>query len=506
MTNNFVVFVRINSQKSSSSELLYEKVFYRCSKRLCRQSQGRCIRRSYYKLNTFLVTDGMGIGRPVIYAFVESEHFAPLRRLFVCASCLFNEMMGGEHPAKAFDMDKLTSQVGAAKAPFGCDIILCYFHALQAIQKHVRFIALLYLLQTISNRSRHIFHRMARFDNAAEFRYDVQILRRTDPGFVSYLTAHWLYITRKCAIYAQPGLVHFGNVTNNRLENAKGLLKRRLHHADSLEHAIQKVSQHSEWLMREYEMHTTYYCDRRKIRERDRYVLPVVSQMTTYAANQVLRHIGTCTSNLIYHQTVQFKVRNPLLVTVSLWYKPRNVLRWLTSRLEPARAPFTNQCGYPAYAYSRYSEATRSPAAMSLVASVANQLTLLTAGVREIDYYTTAIVAVKSLAHCVEKIFRCAHQVSAHRSIELFPLVAQKSHKRSLPSIKRSAKIECYDMDLDRSMEAQPSVATSPSLINDNGNQETQDFFSRKEGNTNLFRTTMSGSRKHGVAQTNQVP
>ncbi|GAA48084.1 hypothetical protein CLF_101157 [Clonorchis sinensis] len=47
MTNNFVVFVRINSQKSSDSKLLYEKAFYRCSRRPCRQSQGRGIRRSY---------------------------------------------------------------------------------------------------------------------------------------------------------------------------------------------------------------------------------------------------------------------------------------------------------------------------------------------------------------------------------------------------------------------------------------------------------------------------
>ncbi|GAA53062.1 hypothetical protein CLF_109464 [Clonorchis sinensis] len=54
-------------------------------------------------------------------------------------------------------------------------------------------------------------------------------------------------------------------------------------------------------------MHTTYYCDRREIREGDSYVLRVVSRMTTYVANQALRHIGTCTPNLIYHQTDRFK-------------------------------------------------------------------------------------------------------------------------------------------------------------------------------------------------------
>ncbi|GAA53580.1 hypothetical protein CLF_110557, partial [Clonorchis sinensis] len=348
-------------------------------------------------LYTFLVTDGMGIGRPVMHAFVESEHFAPLSKLF----CLFKEIMGGKYSVKTFVMNRVTSQMRTAKAVFGCDIMLCYFHARQAIRKH-----------TISNRSWHIFHRMARFDNPTEFCHDLQVLRRTDPGFISYLTASWLYITRKWAIHAQHGLVHFGNVTNNHVENPNGRLKRRLHHADSLEHAIQKVFQHSEWLMREYEMHTTYYCDRREIREGDSYVLRVVSRMATYAANQVLRHIGTCTPNLIYHQTDRFKVRNPLLVTVGLWYKPLNVLRRSTPRIEPACAPFINQCGHPPYTYSRYSEVTRSPAPTddALVVSVTNQLTLLTAGVREIDYHATVIAAVTSLAHCVEKNFRCAHQ------------------------------------------------------------------------------------------------
>ncbi|GAA39647.2 hypothetical protein CLF_112953 [Clonorchis sinensis] len=55
-------------------------------------------------------------------------------------------------------------------------------------------------------------------------------------------------------------------------------------------------------------MHIAYYCDHREIREGDSYVLRVVSRMTTYVANQVLRHIGTRTPNLMYHQTDRFKI------------------------------------------------------------------------------------------------------------------------------------------------------------------------------------------------------
>ncbi|GAA48388.1 hypothetical protein CLF_101544 [Clonorchis sinensis] len=174
-----------------------------------------------YKLYTFLITGGMGTGRPVMYAFVESEQFAPMRRLFG----LFKEMMGEQYPVRTFVMDKLAAQMRVARVVFGCDVMLCYFHIRKAIRKHTtpysRF--LLIVLHT---------HR---------FRQDLQLLRRTDARFVSYLTARWLYITRKWAVHAQSGMVHFGNVTDNRLENANGRLKDRVHHADTLEHAIQKT-------------------------------------------------------------------------------------------------------------------------------------------------------------------------------------------------------------------------------------------------------------------------
>ncbi|KER21781.1 hypothetical protein T265_09966 [Opisthorchis viverrini] len=67
-----------------------------------------------------------------MYAFVESEHFAPLRKLF----SLFKDMMGRHYEVKTFVVDKMTLQMRAAKAVFGCDIMLCYFHARQVIRKH----------------------------------------------------------------------------------------------------------------------------------------------------------------------------------------------------------------------------------------------------------------------------------------------------------------------------------------------------------------------------------
>ncbi|KAG5443965.1 hypothetical protein CSKR_103787 [Clonorchis sinensis] len=156
-----------------------------------------------YKLRTFLITDGMGIGRPVMYAFVESEQFAPTRRMF--------DLFKNDGRVLSGQVFRYGQFSGAntgdkSRVRLRCKVLLLSYE--KSCQKA--------LLQT---------HRLQQ---------DLQLLRRPDPRFVSYLTARWLYITRKCAIHAHSGMVHFGNVTNNRLGNADGRLKDQAHHADTL--------------------------------------------------------------------------------------------------------------------------------------------------------------------------------------------------------------------------------------------------------------------------------
>ncbi|GAA51670.1 hypothetical protein CLF_106584, partial [Clonorchis sinensis] len=66
-----------------------------------------------YKLYTFLITDGMGIGRPFMYAFVESEQFAPMRRLFG----LFKEVMAEQPASMAVDMPPFWEHMYSSKRP-----------------------------------------------------------------------------------------------------------------------------------------------------------------------------------------------------------------------------------------------------------------------------------------------------------------------------------------------------------------------------------------------------
>ncbi|GAA57088.1 hypothetical protein CLF_112126, partial [Clonorchis sinensis] len=215
-----------------------------------------------YKLRTCLLTGGMGIRRPVIYAFVESKQLAPMRKLFN----LFKKMMGKHYPARTFLMDTSAAQVRAARVVFCCNVMLCYFHIEKAIRKHyVAFnIHVFLVIDTLCEQPTHS-------------------LPHGSPG-----QRH------------TSGMAHFSNVTNNRLEKANGRFNDRVHHADTLQHAVQKVSWHAEWLMREFEMHTSYLCDGQEILEGDGYILTGVCRMTAYACSLILRHLGPRSPMLPY--------------------------------------------------------------------------------------------------------------------------------------------------------------------------------------------------------------
>ncbi|GAA48191.1 hypothetical protein CLF_101295 [Clonorchis sinensis] len=86
----------------------------------------------------------MGNGSLVTYALAMREPFVPMRKMFD----LFSETTGEQYPVKTFVMDKLATQMRAASAVFGCDVMLCYFHIRNAIRKHECIIKHLRILVT----------------------------------------------------------------------------------------------------------------------------------------------------------------------------------------------------------------------------------------------------------------------------------------------------------------------------------------------------------------------
>ncbi|GAA52069.1 hypothetical protein CLF_107288 [Clonorchis sinensis] len=236
-----------------------------------------------------LITDDIGM-----YAFVESKQFAPMRKPFG----LFKEMMGEQHTVRTFVMVGANAG-GKSRGRLRCNALLIpYQRSYQ--EAHTLCEQPTHISRHGSPGQRRTVGFLSIVLQVHKFREHFQLLRRTDPRFVSHFTAHWLYITRKSALHAQSGVVNFGSVISNRLGNANGRLKGRVHHADTLEHVIQKMSRHAEWLMRKVEMHTSYHSDKRQILDGDGYVLNVVCQVTTYACSLVFRHLETRPLRLPY--------------------------------------------------------------------------------------------------------------------------------------------------------------------------------------------------------------
>lgn len=75
----------------------------------------------------------MGIGCPIMYAFVATETFTSLKKLMKT----FQELMERTDQIRTVVMDKMTAQIRAVSEVLGCEIHLCYFHVRQAIRRHV---------------------------------------------------------------------------------------------------------------------------------------------------------------------------------------------------------------------------------------------------------------------------------------------------------------------------------------------------------------------------------
>ncbi|GAA57634.1 hypothetical protein CLF_112998, partial [Clonorchis sinensis] len=123
---------------------------------------------------------------------------------------------------------------------------------------------------------------------AHKFRQDLQLLRHTSPRTGSYLTAGWLYITRKPAVQAHSRIFHFGNVNNNRLDNANGRLKKQ---------------------------------DRREIMESNDCLLSVVCRMITYVFPR-FEALGTATSKAALSECWNKQGFSQMLVLSCLAHRP----------------------------------------------------------------------------------------------------------------------------------------------------------------------------------------
>ncbi|CAH8821594.1 unnamed protein product [Trichobilharzia szidati] len=90
-----------------------------------------------WPLYQFVVTDGFGRGRTVLFAVTRRERFADMKEILQT----FKGFMGDISKTQTFTVDCATAQIKAIKEEFPrCSIILCLFHVCQAFRRRVSFI------------------------------------------------------------------------------------------------------------------------------------------------------------------------------------------------------------------------------------------------------------------------------------------------------------------------------------------------------------------------------
>ncbi|CAH8601619.1 unnamed protein product [Dicrocoelium dendriticum] len=198
---------------------------------------------------------------------------------------------------------------------------------------------------------------LLRHSHCSRFQQDLSLLQKTDPQFVRDLTSHWMFIKRSWANYAQTGLVHFGNTTNNRVENANLRLKKITHASDRLAVAVSKVWKLSEVLLKEFQMRCTYFCDRHQVFEDEgnAYVQMLIGRLTTYAGTLVMRHLATPKFGAVYSDIGTGLVCHLVCFYFhSLLFKINTIDMTSTAQMAHALAHFTGTCGSRASIYLCY--------------------------------------------------------------------------------------------------------------------------------------------------------
>ena len=158
----------------------------------------------------------------------------------------------------------------------------------------------MYLLLTLSSR----------FDN------HLAEIRQLDAEFFNYFKDNWVSCKKLWALHAQKGVVHLGNLTNNRVENAHGRLKKHTHPRDRLVVAVQKVWRYLQVSMRDWQSQTSMGCVRRMLKNKDPFIAGIVGRLTVYASDKVRRHLKNRIVGLPYTSLRNFKVRNISLTTL----------------------------------------------------------------------------------------------------------------------------------------------------------------------------------------------
>ncbi|CAH8869729.1 unnamed protein product [Trichobilharzia szidati] len=202
-----------------------------------------------WPLYQFVVTDGFGRGRTVLFAVTRRERFADMKEILQT----FKGFMGDISKTQTFTVDCATAQIKAIKEEFPrCSIILCLFHVCQAFRRRFP-----------NQRVKKWLYRMAHTRSYDRFWNYLNLISIIDAEAGAYVRRYWLRTRKYWAASCNRFTISMGNNTNNRVENAHRQLKRYLRKGDPLEltlwkiwrwidhTTIRKIHQ-GQWMLRKY--------------------------------------------------------------------------------------------------------------------------------------------------------------------------------------------------------------------------------------------------------------
>ncbi|CAL8072659.1 unnamed protein product [Calicophoron daubneyi] len=239
------------------------------------------VNRSRYCLLQFVITDGLGHGRAVMYSLMRSES----AQMYGLAMDNLRSIMGCVNRIKTFVVDMHYAQMQALRSAFrSAKILLCHFHMTRAIRR-----------KTKNRIIWGLVGRIMRTTSRVVFSHLCNRLRQKFPGFFIYFQRIWLSHVDKWAMCQTSGVISLGNLTNNRVESAHRWLKRDLFVGDTVFQCCKRIWLSARQTLVHYKCAVAASRIKRPTVPFNCDIAGLIPHLTRYAAEKLLREWRTRT-------------------------------------------------------------------------------------------------------------------------------------------------------------------------------------------------------------------
>ncbi|CAL8097489.1 unnamed protein product [Calicophoron daubneyi] len=233
------------------------------------------VNRDRFRLLQFVVTDGLGHGRCVMYSLMRDEECST----YITALSHFRDLMPNANKVQTFVVGLNLARMGAIRTVFRRQkILLCQVHVVRAVHRNFWDRLLWNLVRCLM-----------RTTSIARFSALCLRMRRKFPRFYIYFFRVWLKHAHRWAVCYLSGTVCLGNLTNDRTKSVHRWLKEDLYAGYSLFNCCKRIWVSSHHMLVDYECEVAESRTRRPLVPFDHPLSGVVHAFTRYAAKRMLK-------------------------------------------------------------------------------------------------------------------------------------------------------------------------------------------------------------------------